>query len=86
MKSRPLPEDPVAPARRSPAALRKASRQQLPDGSPAHSWRTLLAALRTLTRNRVLPKGAPPAAAFEMVASPTPLQAKALALISGYQL
>lgn len=81
----PLAEDPVAPARRSPAALRKASTQQLPDGSPVHSWRTLLATLRTLTRNRVLPKGAPAAAAFEMVASPTPLQAKALALITAYQ-
>ncbi len=74
----------MAPARRSPAALRKASTQQLPDGSPVHSWRTLLATLRTLTGNRVLPKGAPAAAAFEMVASPTPLQAKALAPITAY--
>ncbi|HVD01761.1 MAG TPA: IS1634 family transposase [Candidatus Dormibacteraeota bacterium] len=82
----PLADDPVAPARRSAAALRKASTQQLPDGSPVHSWRTLLAALRSLTRNRVLPKGAPDAAAFEMVATPTPLQAKALALIAAFKL
>ena len=78
-------EDPVASARRSDAALRKASTQQLTDGSPVHSWRTLLVALRSLTRNRVLPKGAPEAAAFEMVATPTTLQAKALALIAAFQ-
>jgi hypothetical protein len=81
----PLAEDPVAPARRSASALRKASTQQLADGSPVHSWRTLLAALRSLTRNRVLPKGAPDAAAFEMVATPTALQSKALALIAAFQ-
>ncbi|TAM74096.1 MAG: IS1634 family transposase [Chloroflexota bacterium] len=81
----PLAEDPVAPPQRSASALRKASTQQLTDGSPVHSWRTLVAALRSLTRNRVLPKGAPDAAAFEMVATPTPLQAKALALIAAFQ-
>ena len=82
----PLADDPVSPAQRSAAALRKASTQQLPDGSPVHSWRTLLAALRTLTRNRVLLKGAPEAAAFEMTATPTPLQARALALIASFKL
>jgi hypothetical protein len=81
----PLAADPVAPARRSAGAQRKASTQQLADGSPVHSWRTLLVALRSLTRNRVLPKGAPDAAAFEMVATPTALQAKALALIAAFQ-
>jgi len=81
----PLADDPVVPARRSAGALRKASTQQLADGSPVHSWRTLLVALRSLTRNRVLPKGDPDAAAFEMVATATPLQAKALALIAAFQ-
>lgn len=80
----PLPDDPVPPARRSASALRKASTQQLSDGSPVHSWRTLLAALKTLTRNRVLPRGAPEAAAFELLATSTPLQARALSLIASY--
>ncbi|MGH7860718.1 MAG: IS1634 family transposase [Candidatus Dormibacteraceae bacterium] len=82
----PLADDPVGPAQRSAAALRKARTQALPDGSSVHSWRTLLVALRSLTRNRVLPKGAPEAAAFEMVATPTPLQARALALIAAFKL
>src|SRR5215471_207961 len=77
----PIPDDPVLPARRSDQALHKASTQRQDDGSPTHSWRTLLAALATLTRNRVTPRGAPPEAAFDMLASPTPLQARALSLI-----
>ena len=58
--------------------------RDLDDGSPVHSWRTLLSALVRLTRNRVLPKDAPQAA-FEMLASPTPLRARALELIAAYQ-
>jgi hypothetical protein len=73
--------DPVAPAQRSAAALRKARTGRLPDGTPAHSFRTLLAELATLTRDRLLPAGAPEAAAFEIPAVPTPLQARALALL-----
>jgi hypothetical protein len=41
----------VAPAQRSPAALAKAHRKQTEDGLPVHSFRTLLADLRTITRN-----------------------------------
>jgi hypothetical protein len=77
----PEPADPVAPARRSAAALAKASRHELADGTPAHSFRTLLAELATLTRNRVVPAGAPDSAAFELTAIPTPLQARAFALL-----
>jgi len=73
--------DPVAPARRSEAALRKARTGRLFDGTPAHSFRTLLAELATLTRDRVAPAGAPDAAAFQIVATPTPLQARALSLL-----
>ena len=80
-EARPEPDDPVAPARRSGAALAKASTGRLPDGSPAHSYRTLLAELGTLTRNRVVPSGAPDEAAFDIVAIPTPLQARALSLL-----
>lgn len=81
----PLSDDPVASARRSAGALNKAQTQQFADGSPVHSWRTLLASLRTLTRNRVLPKGAPDAAAFELLATPTALQARALRLIATFK-
>ncbi len=81
-EARPELADPVAPAQRSKAALAKAHTGQLPDGTAVHSFRTLLAELATLTRNRVVPTGAPDAAAFEIVATPTPLQARALALLN----
>jgi hypothetical protein len=37
--------------------------------------------MATLTRNLVVPAGAPAEAAFEIVATPTPLQARAFALL-----
>lgn len=77
----PVLSDPVAPARRSPAALRKARTQHLEDGSPVHSLRTLLKELATLTRNRILLPGMPEEASFEKLATATPLQARALALL-----
>jgi len=80
-EERPEPIDPVAPARRSAEALRKAHTHELPDGTAVHSFRTLLADLATLTRDRLVPAGAPDEAAFEIVATPTPLQARALALL-----
>jgi hypothetical protein len=43
----------VAPAQRSPAALAKAHDKQTEDGLPVHSFRTLLANLRTITRNAI---------------------------------
>ena len=73
--------DPVAPAARSEAALAKARSHELADGTPAHSFKTLLAELATLTRNLVVPTGAPDEAAFEIIATPTPLQARAFALL-----
>lgn len=76
-----MPADPVAPARRSDTALVKASRHALPDGTPAHSFRTLLAELATLTRNTVVLPGAPDESAFDITATPTPLQARAFALL-----
>jgi len=42
--------DPVAPATRSEAALEKIASKCLPDGSPAHSFRTLLASLPSTPR------------------------------------
>ncbi len=78
---RPELDDPVAPAVRSEAALAKAHTQRLPDGSPVHSFGTLLDELRTLTRNRIVLSGGPDEAAFDKIATPTTLQRRALSLL-----
>ena len=62
--------------------LRKLSTQQLEDGTPVHSFSTLLETLKTIARNRVVPRGLPDSAAFDKVTTPTPLQARALALLN----
>lgn len=71
---------PVAPALPSPSAGDKAARKRTPEGLPVHSFRTLLADLATLTSNRVRPvaAGAPSA---DVLARPTPLQARAFDLL-----
>ncbi len=70
---------PVAPARASPAARAKArGRKRTPDGLPVHSFRTLLADLATLARNRVQPPGAAPA---DILTQATPVQERALRLL-----
>jgi transposase len=43
--------DPVARAERSPAALAKVATHTLDDGTPAHSFSTLIAELSTIVRN-----------------------------------
>ena len=47
------PADPVAPARRSPAANTKAGSARTPDGLPAYSLTDLIAELGTVCRNQV---------------------------------
>ena len=63
----------VAPAERSPKALRKARRKRTEDDFPVHSFQTLLKDLATITKNTITPKiqGAQP---FSMVTCPTELQ------------
>jgi hypothetical protein len=74
--------DPVAPARRSPAALHKAATHTLDDGTPAHSFRTLLEAFSTLVRNTCrTPAPAKGSASFELLTMPNALQRRALELI-----
>lgn len=70
----------VAPARRSKRADRKAATKRTPDGTPAHSFRSLLDHLATLTRNRIQPKDVR-VPAFDMLAKPTPEQARAFQLL-----
>ena len=67
---------PVAPAKVSAAAKAKAASRKTADGSPVHSFRTLLQDLATLTRNTVRLGDAPPAA---MLARPTPVQQEVFA-------
>jgi len=79
--------DPVAPAKRSAGALAKIKRRQLDDGSPVHSFATLLSELATLTRNRCLAQGTrSDTAPFTILATPNPTQTRALNLINTIQL
>ena len=73
------PADPVAPAQRSQAAKAKAASKRTAEGFPAHSFRDLLTALSTLTRNRVRLRGAQ--ASFEQLAQATALQSRAFDLL-----
>jgi hypothetical protein len=81
----PARPDPVAPAPRSERALRKDRTQRTAEGFPVHSFRTLLATLGTLVKNRVVPRGADPGIAFDLLTQPTPLQQRAFELL-GLQL
>jgi hypothetical protein len=70
--------NPVAPVRRSPAALAEASRQRGDEGEPIHSLATLFDELITLTRNTIVFSGD---ARITKLALPTPLQRRAFELI-----
>ena len=69
---------PVAKAKVSPAARRKAAAKKTDDGLPVHSFRSLLADLATLTRNTV---GYGKKQCMTILAKPTPTQKKALKLL-----
>src|SRR5487761_1430806 len=75
----PEPADPVAPARRSPAAQAKAARQHDHDSRPYRSFRGLLTHLATLTRNQVRFPGA--TTTVPMLTEPTSTQRDAFQLI-----
>jgi transposase len=69
---------PVAKAEVSKAARKKTSKRKTDDNLPLHSFRTLLQDLATLTRNAVRFSDLP---AVAMLARPTPVQARAFALL-----
>ncbi len=71
---------PVAPARVSESARRKARRKRSEEGRPVHSFRTLLRDLATVTKNRVAPR-LPGAEPFDLLARPTELQREAFRLL-----
>ncbi|MCK9516627.1 MAG: IS1634 family transposase, partial [Ottowia sp.] len=79
--------DPVAPAVRSQAALAKAARHTLDDGTAAHSFATLMAELATLVRNTCRAPGAgPDAPTFQVLTTPSAKQQRALELLQQIQL
>jgi transposase len=79
--------DPVAPAKRSKAALAKVARHTLDDGTPAHSFSTLLAELATIVRNTCrTPHAAPDTPTFEVLTTPNAKQQRALELIEQIRL
>jgi hypothetical protein len=74
--------DPVAPAKRSKAALAKAARHTLDDGTTVHSFSTLLAELATIVSNTCpTPQAGPHALMFEVLTTPSAKQRRALELI-----
>ena len=76
-----LTRDPVAPAQRSDAALKKVETHRLPDGSQAHCFHTLLETLATVVRNTCRIPGDTNAATFDVVTTPNRLQRHATDLI-----
>ena len=74
--------DPVAPAERSQWALDKVRSRKVDDGTPAHSFATLVAELSAIVRNTCRPLGAgTDASAFDIVTTLNATQRHALDLI-----
>jgi len=79
--------DPVAPAKRSKAAQAKAATHTLDDGTPAHSFSTLLADLAGIVRNVCrMPHDAPGAPTFHVTTTPNAKQQRAFELLKQIQL
>jgi transposase len=74
--------DPVAPAKRSQAALDKIACRILDDGTPVHSFSTLLAELSTIVRNTCRTRNAgADAPTFELLTTPNSKQQRAFELV-----
>jgi transposase len=79
--------DPVAPAKRSKAALAKVAGHTLDDGTPVHSLSTLMAELATIVRNTCrTPSAGPDTPSFEVLTTPNAKQRHALELIEQIRL
>ncbi len=77
-----LTRDPVAPAQRSQQAQDKVASRTVDDGTPAHSFSTLMAELGSIVRNTCRTPGAgPEAPTFDIVTTPNATQRHALDLI-----
>src|ERR1700687_1351718 len=75
--------DPVAPAKRSRAALDKVHAKVLDDGTPVHSFQTLLKDLSSIVSNACRRPGAATAGepTFDVVTTPNPSQQRAYDLL-----
>lgn len=78
--------DPVAPATRSAGARHKARERRLADGSPVHSFRTLLHGLSTIVCNICRRKDAGQESTFEVYTTPNATQRRALELLENIKL
>lgn len=75
--------DPVAPAKRSRTADRKAATRTLDNGEPVHSFATLIAELSTVVRNTCrAPSSESESATFKVATTLNPTQQRALHLIN----
>jgi transposase len=74
--------DPILPATCSPLALEKKLTRQTADGFPVHSFATLMAELASRARVTYGLKSDESTPSFQQVPEPTPLQAKAYALLA----
>jgi hypothetical protein len=77
----PTRDNPVAPAKRSPAAARKASHHHDDNHQPLRSFRNLLDHLATLTRNDIRHGAAADALTVPTLALPTTTQRRAFELL-----
>lgn len=78
--------DPVAPAKRSASAQRKAASKLIDDEEPAHSFATLMAEMATVVRNTCrTPSAGADAPTFEVLTTATAHQQRAMALIQAIQ-
>ena len=77
----PARPDPVAKAPRSAAATRKDQTKHTEDGLVVQSFRTLMAHLATLVKNRVVSRAGEHRTAFELLTQPTPLQQRTFDLL-----
>jgi hypothetical protein len=77
--------DPVLPAHPSAAARRKKADRQTADGLPVQSFATLLTELGTRCAVTCRLRADPTAAPIRQWSTPTPLQARAYALLGGVQ-
>ena len=78
--------DPVGPAQRSKAALRKVHARKLDDGTRPLSFGQLLAHLSTIVRNTLRPAGSRDGeATFALTTTPNPKQRRALDLLAAIE-
>lgn len=71
----------VAPSKRSKKARAKAATKKTSENLPVHSFRTLMADLATIVKNKFQSSGLETSLMFEKITQPTTLQQKALDLL-----